>query len=46
MSNYSLFSSSPTEAEAMGLLEAIKLAIAQGFQLVIFESDCKLVADV
>jgi hypothetical protein len=39
MSNYAFFSSSPTEAEALGLLEAIKLAVEYGYQSVTFESD-------
>lgn len=36
MSNYAPFSSSPTEAEALGLLEAIKIAITHGYQSVLF----------
>jgi len=45
MSDYAFFSSSPAEAEALGLLEAIKLVVARGFPFVIFESDCKFVVD-
>jgi ribonuclease HI len=45
MSNYDFFSSSPTEAEALGLLEAIKLAAARGYHSVTFESDCRFVVD-
>lgn len=36
MSNYAPFSSSPTEAKALGLLEAIKIAITHGYQSVLF----------
>jgi len=46
MSNYEFLRVTPSEAEATGLLEAVKLAIARGMQSVIFESDCKIVVDV
>jgi len=45
MSNYAFFSSSPSEAEALGLLEAIKLVVAHGYQTVTFESDCRFVVN-
>jgi ribonuclease HI len=45
MSNYAFFSSSSTEAEALGLLEAIKLAVERGYQSVTFESDCRFVVE-
>lgn len=45
MSDYASLSSFPPEAEGLGLLEAIKLAIERGFPSVIFELDCKLVVD-
>jgi ribonuclease HI len=45
MSNYEFHRVTPSEAEATGLLEAVKLAIARGMQSVIFESDCKIVVD-
>jgi ribonuclease HI len=46
LSNFSHYSSSPAEAEALGLLEAIKFSIDSGMNLVIFESDSKIVIDV
>jgi len=45
MSNTSHFASSPPEAEALGLLEAIKFAIGRDMTSVIFETDCKLTVD-
>jgi len=45
MSNYAFFSSSPSEAEALELLEAIKLDVVRGCQTVTFKSDCKFVVD-
>ncbi|XP_024626802.2 uncharacterized protein [Medicago truncatula] len=45
MSNYEFLRVTPSEAEATGLLEAVKLAIARGMQSVIFKSDCKIVVD-
>jgi len=46
LSNFSHYSSSPAQAEALGLLEAIKFSIDMGMNLVIFESDSKIVIDV
>jgi len=46
LSNFSHYSSSHVEAEALGLLEAIKFSIDRGMDLVIFESDSKIVIDV
>jgi ribonuclease HI len=46
LSNFELSASSPAEAEAIELLEAIKYAIERGMSSVIFESDCKIVIDI
>lgn len=45
LSKYSLYTSSPSEVEALSLLEALTFADNQGMTSVIFESDCKLVVD-
>jgi len=45
MSNYSHCALSPTEAEALGLHEAIKFAIENNMSSVIFESHCKIIVD-
>jgi hypothetical protein len=46
VSNFIYQSSLPTEAETLGLYEAIKFAIAQNMSSVIFESDCKIIVDI
>ena len=46
LSKYSLYNSSPSEVEALSILEALTFAANQGMESVIFESDCKLVVDV
>jgi len=46
MSNYSHSATSPLEAEALGLFEAIQFAIDRDMTSVIFEADCKLVVDL
>jgi len=46
MSNYSHSATSPPEAEALGLFEAIQFAIDRDMTSVIFETDCKLVVDL
>jgi len=45
LSKYSLYTSPPSEAEALSLLEALTFPDNQGMEFVIFESDCKLVVD-
>jgi ribonuclease HI len=46
MSNFTHSSLMPVEAEAWGLLEAIKFAAANDMSSVIFESDCKVIVDI
>lgn len=46
VSNFIHQSSLPIEAEALGLFEAIKFAIAENMSSVIFESDCKIIVDI
>jgi len=46
MSNFSHCSLTPVEAEAWGLLEAIKFAVVKDMPYVIFESDCKTIVDI
>jgi len=43
---FSHFSLLPAEAEAWGLLEAMKFALDNDMPSVIFESDCKVVVDI
>jgi ribonuclease HI len=42
---YSYFNSFPSEAESLGLFEAINIAINRHMTSVIFESDCRLLVD-
>ena len=44
-SKHSYFNSTPPEAEALGLFEAINMAINCHMSSVIFESDCRLLVD-
>jgi len=44
-SGYLHLSASSLEAETIALLEAIKMAISNGFHSVWFETDCKLLVD-
>ena len=46
MSNFSHCSLTPVEAEAWGLLEAIKFVVVKDISYVIFESDCKVIVDI
>ena len=46
MSNFSHCSLMPVEAEAWGLLEAIKFVFAKDMSSVIFKSDCKVIVDI
>jgi ribonuclease HI len=45
MPDYDFHSATPSEAEALSLLEAIPFTINQVVPPVIFESDCKLLVD-
>nr|ABD32681.1 Polynucleotidyl transferase, Ribonuclease H fold [Medicago truncatula] len=46
MSNFSHYSLLLVEAEAWGLFEAIKFALANDMTFVIFEYDCKVIVDI
>lgn len=46
MSNFSHCTLLPAEAEAWGLFEAMKFALANDMSSVIFESDCKVIVDL